>query len=354
MLKFKPLLLLIASSVIMSSCGIEPSTPDDPDDVTSTMTISATELSLAPAETATLTATVTPASTEVIVWESSDSTIATIFKGIVTAQKSGKAIITARCGDLSKQCLVTIESKPYQLVWSDEFDGTDLDLDTWNIEQGATGWGNQEKQNYTSRAENLRIEDGHLVIEARRETLDGKEQYTSARINTKNKRDFTYGRIEARICLPSGGGTWPAFWTLGYGGWPTCGEIDIMEHVGNNPTATLHAVHTAERNGNNGRNWSASFYKEGTEGQFHTFAIEWEQKIESGDDCINFFVDDNLSATLWEPHNIDDKSRWPFFSKQFIILNMAIGGNLGGTIDDNCFDQEVKMLVDYVRVYQRK
>ncbi len=324
------------------------------DNVTPQMTLSATELQMIPSEVVTLTATVTPVSSNPIEWSSSDASVASVFMGMVTAQKEGQVIITATCGELSKQCLVTIKLHSYELVWSDEFDANELNQNYWNIERGASGWGNQEKQNYTNRVENLRIEGGLLVIEARYENMDGRDQYTSARITTKNKVDVEYGRVEARISLPKGRGTWPAFWMLGYGGWPTCGEIDIMEHIGSNPTMISHALHTAEKNGSNGRNWHYKYYLDNIEDEFHIYAIEWERKVDSGDDCIKFFVDDVNTATVYEPHGIDDKTRWPFFAKHFIILNVALGGTMGGDIDDSIFNEKVEMKVDYVRVYERK
>lgn len=288
-----------------------------------------------------------------IAWKSSDESIATVFYGIVSAKKQGSVVITASVGAISDSCVITVKLPDYQLVWSEEFDSTALDSKKWNIETGTGnwGWGNGEAQNYTARNENLRIENGDLIIEAKKEEYQSSS-YTSARINTKNKVDFAYGRIEARISLPAGTGTWPAFWMLGYGSWPSCGEIDIMEHIGSNPTMISHAVHTSEKSGGNA--WSSRNYKSGIEGSYHLYAIEWENKIDDGDDCINFYVDGELTATKWEAHNIDDVRKWPFNQNFYIILNLALGGTMGGTIDDAIFDNPVLMKVDYVRVYQRK
>lgn len=145
----------------------------------------------------------------------------------------------------------------YSLYWAEEFDSDDLNPLNWNVETGVAA--NQELQYYTDRSENLRVEDGCLVIEARKEPMENRE-YTSARINTQGKVQIKYGYIEARIWLPAGQGTWPAFWMMGTGAssWPRCGEIDIMEHVGKTPGQVTHALHTQNANGNNGRNWNAS------------------------------------------------------------------------------------------------
>ena len=260
---------------------------------------------------------------------------------------------SATVGSESVSCIVNVELTEYELVWSEEFEGTELDLNTWNIETGGNGWGNQEKQYYTGRNENLRVADGKLYIEARKEKYENNE-YTSARITTKNKADFAYGRIEASIKLAPGKGTWPAFWMLGYGSWPYCGEIDIMEYVGAYPTRILHAVHTTNGNGNNGRNWSRTYFQDNILDGFHTFAIEWEKDLSNGDDCIRFYVDNQITAVLWQQNATTEQAEWPFTKNFFIILNVALGGNLGGEIDDTIFNNPVIMEVDYVRVYQRK
>lgn len=219
------------------------------------------------------------------------------------------------------------------------------------------GWGNQEKQYYTDRSENLRIEDGCLVIEARQEQYENNN-YTSARITTKNKKDFVYGKIEARISLPSGRGTWPAFWMLGYGGWPTCGEIDIMEHVGSNPTMISHALHTRKKNGSNGTNWSYRATVENVEGEFHIYGIEWLKDYELQRDAIRFYIDDEVSTIQYEPTAEPDFEQWPFNDAFYIILNLAIGGTMGGSINTDIFadpeNNPVLMKVDWVRVYQKQ
>ncbi len=249
------------------------------------------------------------------------------------------------------------ERKEYKLVWSDEFDGSTLDTESWNYQIGGDGYGNQEKQHYTDRPENVRLEEGCLVIEARKEVY-GKNSYTSGRINTKNKRSFAYGKIEARIQLPKGRGTWPAFWMLGANydvyQWPRCGEIDIMEHVGKEPTMISHALHTFSKNGSNGQNWNARKYIDDIEEGFHTYTLVWEKDWDNGDDMLQFLVDDQVTATYYQPHGSDDDYKaYPFNKEFFLIFNIAVGGTWGGTIDDSIFANPVLMKVDYVRVYQR-
>lgn len=349
-MKYLSIIIVAVCSFVAVSCD-----DNSPSDNTSkyTITLSDDTVSMKPTDTSyTITATVTPSSSEAITWKSSDESVATVFYGIITPKSLGTAIITATVGTDSATCVVNVEQSAYQLVWSDEFDGTSLDTSIWNIETGtgSGGWGNNESEYYTGRNENLRVENGNLVIQALKESYNGSN-YTSARITTRNNKDFAYGKIEARISLPSGAGTWPAFWMLGYGSWPGCGEIDIMEHIGSQPTMISHALHTQALYG--GNCWSSKNYKDGIEGDFHVYGIEWEQKIMENRDCIRFYVDGVLTATRWDPVTEDNKTQWPFTSNFYIILNLALGGNMGGTINDNIFNNDVSMKVDYVRVYQR-
>lgn len=295
-----------------------------------------------------------------MVWTSSNEKVVTVSDGKIKALARGSATIKVIADSVfSATCAVVVNQVdlPYQLVWFDEFDGTTLDQTKWSFETGGGGWGNQEKEYYTNRSNNLRVENGNLVIEALKETYQ-TSSYTSARINTRDKFSFAYGKIEARISLPSGKGTWPAFWMMGssitYSRWPLCGEIDIMEHIGSDPTMTSHAVHTYEMNGSKGNNWYSRKYSANMENSFHTYGIEWEQKYNEGDDCMSFYVDGVKSATIWEPHVNSTTKNWPFKSDFFVLLNLAIGGTMGGTVDDNIFAGPVQMKVDYVRVYQRK
>lgn len=231
-----------------------------------------------------------------------------------------------------------------ELLWSDEFDGTSLDTSVWNFELGdgcpaLCGWGNNERQFYTKS--NHRLEDGKLIITARRDSSG----YTSTRITTKGKREFQYGRIEARAKLPVGEGVWPAFWMLGSNiseaGWPRCGEIDILEYVGREPGQVFTSLHTADSHGNTINTQKTLF--EGIEEGFHTYAAEWTAEH------IAFFVDGQLVYTF-EPEQRTEEV-WPFDQPFYLLLNLAIGGNFGGPeVDDGIFPQE--FVIDYVRVYR--
>lgn len=245
--------------------------------------------------------------------------------------------------------------KKYELVWSDEFDGSALDLDKWNYAYGS-GFGNQEKQFCTDRDKNLKVEGGNLIITALKEKYNNGNtdyDYTSARITSKGKGFIKYGKVEARINLPSGRGTWPAFWMLPeVGSWPKYGEIDIMEHVGSDPTMISHAIHTNDRNGSKGNNWHNKQYLDNVEGEFHTYGLEWVENADDGDDCLIFTIDGKESKRIYQ--SVDDIDAWPFIREFYVILNLSIGGTWGGYIDDNIFSNPVQMKVDYVRMYQLK
>jgi len=236
----------------------------------------------------------------------------------------------------------------WTLVFADEFDvpGTP-DPARWNHEIGHIA--NDEKQYYTSRTENARVEDGALVIEARRERRMGYD-YTSARLNTKGRAEFLHGKVEIRAKLPTGRGTWPALWMLGANvdqvGWPACGEIDIMENVGYDPQTIVASVHTAAYNHMQGTQKNATTRLEAPWANFHVYSAEWYP------DRIDAFVDGQKFFTF---RNEGTGSRtWPFDKPQFVILNLAIGGTWGGQkgIDDSLFPH--RLLIDYVRVYQQK
>ena len=290
-------------------------------------------------------------------WTSSDESIATVSStGLVTALKGGNATITLATNIESVSALIAVEHSwgEYSLVWSDEFNANALDESVWNYNTGGNGWGNNELQYYTNRPENIRLVNGCLEIEARKEKYDNRD-YTSARIYSKGKKSFLYGKMEARIKFPGGVGTWPAFWMMGEtGGWPKCGEIDIMEHVGYLDNRASFALHTQEKNGTNGRNWHATHYFDyPLSDDFHVYGVEWCQEEESGKDCIRFFVDGVEYATAWET-KMGDHDSWPFYKPHYFILNLAIGGNMGGKVDDAIFNQTRIMYVDWVRVYQRQ
>lgn len=248
------------------------------------------------------------------------------------------------CSTDEKQVVTTKNN----LVLSEEFntDGViDNNLWTFNIGTGNNGWGNNELQYYTNRTENIKVENGVLKITARREQYLGAS-YTSARILTKGKFETKYGRIEARIKLPWGKGLWPAFWMLGANSdtviWPQCGEIDIMEYLGNNPTKVFGTVHGPGYSGGESISKTYTLPNNRFDNDFHVFGIEWDENY------INYYVDDVLYNQI-TPEDVPGE--WVFNQPFYIILNMAVGGNLPGSPNsDTVFPQE--MLVDYVRVYQ--
>jgi beta-glucanase (GH16 family) len=237
-------------------------------------------------------------------------------------------------------------AKPdWTLVWSDEFDRAGApDPAKWGYERGFVR--NRERQYYTvDRRENARIEDGRLVIEARKEAYD-KADITSASLTTRGTTNWTYGRFEVRAKVPAGRGTWPAIWMLGVkGGWPRCGEIDIMEHVGH-VTNRIHAnLHTAAFNHTKGTGRGSSIVIADATAAFHVYAAEWYP------DRIDVFVDDRKYLTVRkEPGH--GEAEWPFDQPHYLILNLAIGGAWGGQkgVDEAMFP--LRFEIDYVRVYQ--
>ena len=244
----------------------------------------------------------------------------------------------------------------WALAWSDEFNGADgslPDASKWSIETGGNGWGNQELEYYTGRTKNIDVEHGHLVITARREDYMGKDSvnrpFTSARIKTQGKFAQAYGRFEARIRIPYGQGIWPAFWMLGNDidqvGWPSCGEIDIMENIGREPSTVHGTIHGPGYSGNEGI--GAPFTLPGIRfaEQYHVFAVEWEPN------AIRFYVDQHLYATR-TPGELPKGKRWVFNQPFFLILNVAAGGDWPGNPDSSTIFPQ-RMLVDYVRVYRR-
>ncbi len=245
--------------------------------------------------------------------------------------------------------IVIAQKSCYELVWSDEFEGNALNLSTWNIEVNDNGGGNNELQYYTARPENLRVENGNLVIEARKEVYLTR-QYTSARITTQQKKSFTYGRIEARMKLPYGKGIWPAFWMLGESissvGWPNCGEIDIMEMVGGgtNDAITHFTLHWGPSTSTGHPSYGKSYKLPSgiLADDYHVFAVEWDKnKITGWIDNVQYFV-----------MNITDAGLEAFHKNFFIILNLAVGGNWPGNPDNTTVFPQ-KMYVDYVRVYKK-
>jgi beta-glucanase (GH16 family) len=249
------------------------------------------------------------------------------------------------------------EKSGWILTWNDEFEGATgsaPDPSRWGFDLGGHGWGNNELQTYTNRRENAYLDNGHLVIQARRETHTGADgitrDYTSARLVTHSLFAQTFGRFEARMKVPRGRGLWPAFWLMGADiavtGWPACGEIDIMEILGRLPAVAHGTVHGPGFSGSHGIIGkhvlpAGQIYAD----NFHVFATEWDT------DRIRFFVDETNYATVTLatlPNDGGKHFRHPFY----VLMNVAVGGNWPGPPDaDTPFPQN--MLVDYVRVYRR-
>ena len=256
-------------------------------------------------------------------------------------------------------CSHAAAQEDWQLVWSDEFEGSTLNADNWSYQTGTgtayglpAGWGNNELQYYTNNSNNISVSDGTLKITARQQQFAGRD-YTSARIRTLNKQEFQYGRVEARMKLPSTPGVWPAFWMLPtdspYGTWAASGEIDIMESVNyaDRIYGTLHYGSTWPNNSHDGPR-----LQDGTDfsDNFHTYRVDWDP------DTITWYVDGvpygSRSSANWFSAAAPGNPRAPFDSQFHILLNVAIGGNFPGNPNGaSVFPQTLE--VDYVRVYQR-
>lgn len=236
------------------------------------------------------------------------------------------------------------KDKPF---WSDEFSGRSLKTENWNVICWDAMKVNREWQRYTS--ENIEVKNGKLYITARKEGRENKAgNYTSGRIESKGKREFLYGRIEARIKLPEGNGTWPAFWMLGVHrdriGWPGCGEVDIMEHVASDPDVSLSAIHTLSSYGNTKNKGKRDFPN--LAGKFRIFGVRWTpEKME-------FYIDSPKNIHYTYSPKVKNEKTWPFDHPMYLILNLAVGGVLGGKkgVDEKVFPQ--RMIIDWVRVYR--
>ena len=241
------------------------------------------------------------------------------------------------------------ENDGYVLVWSDEFNDNEIDQSKWNFEigNGNWGWGNGEHQYYTSRLENAFIQDGKLIIKALFEDYAGSD-YTSARMTTKNKGDWTYGKVVARIKVPSAGGTWPAFWLMPtnsvYGGWPNSGEMDIMEHYGCDPNHVHSTVHNNTYNWNGGIPPTSYSTITNAISDFHIYEMNWTENE------LNFYVDGIYLGTYFKTSG-GGWQQWPYNEDFYIILNLAVGSHfMQCDTADELFPQQLE--IDYVRVYQ--
>jgi beta-glucanase (GH16 family) len=246
----------------------------------------------------------------------------------------------------------------WTLVWSDEFNGSDgspVDSSKWELETGGNGWGNQELEYYTTRSQNAFQHDGKLVIKVLEEKYTGTDgvsrNYTSARLKTQGKFFQVYGKFEARIKIPRGQGIWPAFWMLGDNidkpGWPDCGEIDIMENIGKEPSMVHGTIHGPGYSGSDGISSPYSLSPDQRfADDFHIYAVEWEPEV------IRFYVDEHLYATL-TPAELPKGAKWVYDHPFFLLLNVAVGGGWPGNPDASTVFPQT-MLVDYVRVYKRE
>ena len=290
--------------------------------------------------------TATATNAVVYVFDFGDGTNQASATGVITHKYSSAAVYTVTVvaknntnQSISKTITVNVQ-KEMTLVWSDEFETAGApDASKWTYDIGAGGWGNNESQYYTNRPENVIVSDGTLKIIAKRENYSGSE-FTSARMLTKGKYAFKYGKIEVRAKLPAGIGTWPAIWMLGNNfstvGWPASGEIDIMEHLGRELNKIHSTLHYPGHSGGNAVGGSTTINNATT--AFHKYAAEWTPG------AIKFFVDDVPFYTF------TNNTTLPFNQEFFIILNVALGGNWPGPVDA-AFNSST-MEVDYVRVYQ--
>lgn len=269
-------------------------------------------------------------------------------------QLSALATILCTLNSCEKEAVQSLPQRNWELVWSDEFDGTSgtaPDNTKWSFDVGRgannDGWGNQELQTYTNSADNVKLNGtGSLMITA----VANGTSYTSGRIKTQGKFSQAYGRYEARIKTTTGPGIWPAFWLLGNNvttvSWPNCGEIDIMEQKGQESHITYGTIHGPGYSGGNSIAKSYAIENSRFNLNYHVYAVEW------GTDYIDFFVDNFLYQRI-TPEQVKAKGQWVFNQPFFIILNVAVGGNyVGFPTSGTPFPQS--MLVDYVRVYKQK
>ena len=250
-------------------------------------------------------------------------------------------------------------SENWELLWSDEFNDEELDLTKWNKLNWKPGWVNNELQAYTDRDTNIFLENGHLVLQGNIEPgYSGTDyvgnnyvaDYTSGRVNTDDKFSTTYGRFDIKAKLPAGKGSWPAIWMLGESissiGWPQCGEIDIMEHVGYDQGLVHGSIHTQDYNHMYGTQKSGSKYVDDVTDTFHVYSLEWSPFY------LRYLIDNEPFFFVYNDSN-GDFGKWPFNDPHYLILNLAIGGDWGGVQGVSASAFPMKMYIDYVRVYKK-
>ena len=246
------------------------------------------------------------------------------------------------------------EIEGWNIVWQDEFDKDSLDLTKWSREIGGHGWGNNELQFYTDSDSNSYVENGNLILKAQVVpqgigSSKGLRYYSSARLRTYGKGDWKYGRIEVKAKVASGQGIWPAIWMLPtdwlFGGWPSSGEIDIMEHVGYDLGVVHGSVHTEAYNHKINTQRSSAKKIANVDTEFHVYSIIWNK------DKISFFIDD-VQYFIFENDQQSNYKTWPFDQRFHLLINIAVGGDWPGN-PDNSTNFPRTMLVDYVRVYEK-
>ncbi len=267
---------------------------------------------------------------------------------ILTAVGAGSILNDDTKFEVNETGYTTPNSYPgMNLVWADEFNGTTLNAENWNYDVGDgcpnCGWGNNELQYYTA-GDNLYFQSGKMILEARKENKNGKS-YTSTRLTSMNKRSFKFGRIDFRAKIPSGQGIWPAFWMLGdnfpTAGWPACGEIDILEVLGQQPSKIYSTIHF--KSGNTSARVEKSLVTATSlADEFHVYSLVWEK------DKIKTMVDDKTIAEF-DPSQVS--AAYPFNEKFFFIMNIAVGGNWPGSPNATTYFPQF-MMVDYIRVFQ--
>ena len=334
--------LFVAFSVTLTSCG-KNSVPATPDDTPTNLVVTAV---VNPDNSGNVTFSSTATNAVTYAYNFGNGIFQANVTGPVTYKYPASGTYTVNStaksssGKTSTTSIQVTVSVELSLVWSDEFntDGAP-DPTKWGYDLGAGGWGNNESQNYTNRRENSIVQGGSLKINLVKESYSGSP-FTSARLLSKDKYSFQYGRAEIRAKLPAGGGTWPAIWMLGSNisstPWPACGEIDIMEHLGNDLNKIYATLHYPGRFGGNADGNSRVISNATTE--FHKYSLEWSPT------SIKMLVDDLLI------HSVTNTSGLPFNQNFFFILNIAMGGNFGGVIDPAV--TAATMEIDYIRVYQ--
>lgn len=274
----------------------------------------------------------------------------------VAEESSSNADKTSSGEDAAVEATQAPELEGYKLLWHDEFDGTELNEENWNMEPHQPGWTNQELQEYTTSKDNIYVSKGNLVLKALKQESNGRKKYTSGKVNSKNKQPFLYGKVVARAKVPVGQGLWPAIWMMPqdesyYGQWPKCGEIDIMEVLGSATDTAYGTLHYGEPHG---EQQATVVLKDGNTfaSDFHDYSIEWEP----GE--IRWYIDDELYLTVNDWFTAvegEDEKPYPapFDQPFFVQMNLAVGGTWPGSPDTSTDFENAEFRIDYVRVYQK-